>query len=315
MEIPGYKLGGADATFVHRAMDRKQFLLSLAAMPLAGTAMNLHELARITDPLKPGPRMPVFFIGHGSPMNAIEDNSFTQGFQQAAAETPRPQAVLVVSAHWESRGTRVTAMAKPRTIHDFGGFPQALFDVQYPAPGSPELAADVKQLVKGTAVAMDHDWGLDHGAWSVVKHFYPQADVPVLEMSIDRMLSPERHYALAKELATLRDKGVLIIGSGNMVHNLRMVAWDRLEEPFAFDWALEAAARMKQAILSGDHAALIDFHAQGRAFDLAINSAEHFIPLLYALALQGKGEQATLFNDEPVGGSITMTAVRIGNER
>ncbi len=293
-------------------MDRKQFLLSLAALPVAGAAMKLNDLASITEPFKASERMPVLFLGHGSPMNAIEENEFVQGFRKVATAIPRPQAVLVVSAHWETRGTLVTAMQQPRTIHDFGGFPQALFDVQYPAPGSPELAEEVKKSVRSASVGLDHSWGLDHGAWSVVKHLYPKADVPVIQMSIDRMLTPEKHYALAKELAMLRDKGVLIVGSGNMVHNLGMAAWDKLNEAFAFDWALEADDTMKRAISSGDHAPLIDFHKQGHAFDLAINSGEHFLPLLYALALQGKDEQAELFNDKPLAGSLTMTSVRIG---
>jgi 4,5-DOPA dioxygenase extradiol len=293
-------------------MDRKKFLLSLATLPLAGAAMKLTDLTRITEPFKPSARMPVLFLGHGSPMNAIEENEFVQGFRKAAAELPRPQAILVVSAHWETRGTLVTAMERPRTIHDFGGFPRALFEVQYPAPGSPELAAEVKRTITSATVGLDHSWGLDHGAWSVVKHLYPNADVPVIQMSIDYSLKPEQHYALAKELAKLRDKGVLIIGSGNMVHNLGLVAWDKLNESYAFDWAVEARARMSQAIISGDHASLVNFHAQGKAFDLAINSGEHFIPLLYTLALQNKDEQATLFNDKPLGGSLTMTSVRIG---
>ncbi len=274
--------------------------------------MKLTDLDRITGTFAKSERMPVLFLGHGSPMNAIEENEFVQGFRHMGAEVPRPQAVLVVSAHWETRGTQVTAMAHPRTIHDFGGFPQALFDVQYPAPGSPELAEETQRLVKTTEVGLDHHWGLDHGAWSVVKHMYPNADVPVIQMSIDHNMKPQQHYALAQELAALRDKGVLIIGSGNMVHNLRMVAWDRLNDAYGFDWALEASDKMKQAILSGDHKSLIDFHAQGRAFDLAINSSEHFLPLLYALALQGKDEAVSLFNDKPLAGSLTMTSVKIG---
>lgn len=292
-------------------MDRKKFLLSFATLPLAGAAMKLTDLTRITDPLKPSPRMPVLFLGHGSPMNAIEENEFVQGFRKAAAELPRPQAILVVSAHWETRGTQVTAMEHPRTIHDFGGFPKALFEVQYPAPGSPGLAEEVKRSITSTTVGLDHSWGLDHGAWSVVKHLYPKADVPVIQMSIDYSLKPEQHYALAKEIARLRDKGVLIIGSGNMVHNLGLVAWDKLNQSYAFDWAVEARARMNQAILTGDHAPLVNFSGQGKAFDLAINSGEHFIPLLYTLALQGKDERATLFNDMPLAGSLTMTSVRI----
>jgi 4,5-DOPA dioxygenase extradiol len=292
-------------------MDRKKFLLSLATLPLAGAAMKLNDLTRITEPLTSSPRMPVLFLGHGSPMNAIEENEFVAGFRNVGQEVPRPQAVLCISAHWETRGTQVTAMEHPRTIHDFGGFPQALFDVQYPAPGSPELAEETRRLVSSTDVILDQQWGLDHGAWSVVKHLYPNADVPIIQMSIDYTLSPEKHYALAKEIAALRDKGVLIIGSGNMVHNLGMVAWDKLNETYAFDWAQEASDKMERAITTGDHAPLINFHAQGRAFDLAINSGEHFLPLLYTLALQNSDERATLFNAKPVAGSLTMTSVKI----
>lgn len=292
-------------------MDRKKFLLSLATLPLAGAAMKLNDLSNLASTFKPSPRMPVLFLGHGSPMNAIEENEFVQGFRRIAATLPKPQAVLVVSAHWETRGTMVTAMERPRTIHDFGGFPKALFDVQYPAPGSPELAQETKQLITTAEVGLDQSWGLDHGAWSVVKHLYPNADVPVIQMSIDYGLKPDQHYALAKQIAALRDKGVLIIGSGNMVHNLGMVSWERLNEQYAYDWALDASDRMKRAILGGDHTSLIGFRQQGRAFDLAIPTPEHYYPLLYTLALQGKDEQATLFNDKPVAGSLTMTSVRI----
>ncbi|MCO6484041.1 MAG: 4,5-DOPA dioxygenase extradiol [Flavobacteriales bacterium] len=292
-------------------MDRRQFLAALATLPLTLKAMEPRSLRDLGDSLPRSPRMPVLFVGHGSPMNAIEENIFVQGFRQVAREIPKPQAILVVSAHWETRGTQVTAMPAPRTIHDFGGFPRELYEQQYPAPGNPGLAAETQALIHTNTVTLDHGWGLDHGAWTVVKHMYPQADVPVIELSLDRTLQPERHYAMARELATLRDKGVLIIGSGNMVHNLRMVAWDKINEPFVYDWAQEADTRMKQAIRSGDHRPLIDFHKQGAAFDLAINSAEHFLPLLYTLALQGKGEQATLFNDAPLAGSLTMTSVKV----
>ena len=292
-------------------MDRKQFLLSLTALPLTGMAMKLNDLATLGAQFHRSERMPVLFLGHGSPMNAIEENEFVAGFRTIGSTLPRPQAILVVSAHWETRGTLVTAMEHPRTIHDFGGFPQALFDVQYPAPGSPALAEEVKRTITGTPVGLDHGWGLDHGAWSVVKHLYPNADVPVIQMSIDRTITPEKHYALGKELAALREKGVLIISSGNMVHNLGLVAWDRLNEVHAFDWAQDASDRMKRAITTGDHKPLIEFHKQGPAFDLAINSSEHFLPLLYALALQGKDERTVLFNDKALAGSLTMTSVLI----
>jgi 4,5-DOPA dioxygenase extradiol len=294
-------------------MKRRTLLKSLAILPLAGLAMKLSSLNKMTGSLGATGRMPVLFLGHGSPMNAIEENEFVSGFRKTAEELPQPKAILCVSAHWETRGTFVTAMENPRTIHDFGGFPKALYEVQYPAPGSPELAQEVQQTVTKAQIGLDEKWGLDHGAWSVIKHLYPDADVPVIQMSLDRYQPPQYHYELAKELAALRRKGVLIVGSGNMVHNLRMVAWDKLNEAgFAFDWALEASEKMKACMLSGDHRQLIDFRSQGRAFDLAIPTHEHYLPLLYALALQEKDEELSLFNDQPVAGSLTMTSVRIG---
>lgn len=275
--------------------------------------MKLRELNKMTEPLSSTAKMPVLFLGHGSPMNAIEENEFVAGFRRIAKEIPKPNAILCVSAHWETRGTFVTAMEKPPTIHDFGGFPQALFDVQYPAPGSPELAKETKALIKKTEVGLDDKWGLDHGAWSVIKHLYPNADVPVIQMSLDYYQAPQYHYELAQELKSLREKGVLVIGSGNMVHNLRMIAWDKLNaDAFAFDWAMEASEKMKKYILDGDHRQLIDFRSQGKSFDLAIPTPEHYLPLLYSLALKEENEDVSLFNDKAVAGSLTMTSVKIG---
>lgn len=274
--------------------------------------MKLDVLNKMTEPLASTPVMPVLFLGHGSPMNAIEENEFVQGFRRIAQQIPKPNAILCISAHWETRGTFVTAMKNPPTIHDFGGFPQALFEVQYPAPGSPELAQETKGLVQKTIVGLDEQWGLDHGAWSVIKHLYPEADVPVIQMSLDYYQTPQYHYELAKELQALRHKGVLIIGSGNMVHNLRMVEWKRLNETYGFDWAIEANEKMRQYILNDNHQALIDFSKQGKAFQLAIPSPEHYLPLLYTLALKNPNEPVSIFNDKPVAGSLTMTSVRIG---
>lgn len=293
-------------------MNRKKFLQTLALLPAAGIAMKLSSLNKLNEGLEKTERMPVLFMGHGSPMNAIEENEFTRGFRQMGEGIPRPRAILCVSAHWETRGTFVTAMEKPRTIHDFGGFPKALFDVQYPAPGSPELATETQRVVTQTSIGLDEKWGLDHGAWSVIKHLYPKADVPVIQMSLDYGQSAQYHYELARQLSALRDKGVLIIGSGNMVHNLGMVAWDRLNDAdYGFDWALEARAKMNEAILTGDHQKLVNFRNQGREFALSIPTPEHFLPLLYVLGLQAKGETATFYNDKAVGGSLTMTSVRI----
>ncbi|MCB9333852.1 MAG: 4,5-DOPA dioxygenase extradiol [Lewinellaceae bacterium] len=274
--------------------------------------MKLNELNKLTEPFGNTDKMPVLFLGHGSPMNAIEENTFVQGFRKIGSEITKPKAILCVSAHWETQGTHVTAMAAPRTIHDFGGFPKALYEVQYPASGSPEVARETKDLIKKTDVGLDENWGLDHGTWSVVKHLYPDADVPVLQLSLDRYQTPQYHYELAREIAALRTRGVLIIGSGNMVHNLRMVAWDKLnEEDYGYDWALEAREKMKNYILNDNHQELINFKSQGQAFNLAIPTPEHYLPLLYTLALKGEKEQVTLFNDKAVGGSLTMTSLKI----
>lgn len=294
-------------------MDRSEFLRRLAILPITAAAMKLGELGALAETFAPTEKMPVLFLGHGSPMNAIEENEFVQGFRSIAAGLPKPRAILCVSAHWETRGTFVTAMPNPPTIHDFGGFPKALFDVQYPAPGSPTLARETKALVKKTEVGLDDKWGLDHGAWSVIKHLYPKADVPVIQMSLDHYQTPEYHYELARELSSLRRKGILIIGSGNMVHNLGMVAWDKLNAvDYAYDWAREASEKMKRFILEGDHQSLVKFRSQGKAFDLAIPTPEHFLPLLYTLALKDEKDEVSLFNDKAVAGSLTMTSVRIG---
>jgi 4,5-DOPA dioxygenase extradiol len=258
-------------------------------------------------------RMPVLFVGHGSPMNAIEDNQFSSKWKEIGKTLPKPKAILCISAHWETRGTLVTAMEKPKTIHDFGGFPQELFDVQYPAPGSPELARDTKNSVKSAEVGLDQQWGLDHGAWSVIRPMFPDADIPVVQMSLDYTKNPQYHYDLAKELDHLRDKGILILASGNMVHNLRMVAWDKIKDPeYGFDWALEANEKMKKLIETGDHKSLINYSSQGKAFNLAIPSPDHFLPLLYALALKDEKDPVTFWNDTAVMGSLTMTSLTIG---
>ncbi|MCX6220044.1 MAG: 4,5-DOPA dioxygenase extradiol [Bacteroidia bacterium] len=278
--------------------------------------MQLNALNNLAGFTNNTAQMPVLFLGHGSPMNAIEENEFVAGWREAGKTIPRPNAILCISAHWETSGTFVTAMEKPLTIHDFGGFPQKLFDMQYPAPGSPELASNVQKIITKTEVGLDQKWGLDHGCWSVVKHLYPAADVPVIQMSLDYYQTPQAHYDLAKELASLRMKGVLIVGSGNIVHNLGRVAWDKLNEPgFAFDWATEANETMKKFILNGDHKQLIDYKSHGRAFDLAIPTPEHFLPLLYILALKEEHEEVTIFNDQTVVGSLSMTSVKIGASR
>lgn len=261
--------------------------------------------------MDPHVKMPVLFLGHGSPMNAIEENEFVQAFRKLGRDIPKPESILCISAHWETRGTHVTAMPKPETIHDFGGFPPELYEVQYPAPGSPELAQTAKESVSLTEVGLDQKWGLDHGAWSVIRHLYPAADTPVVQMSLDYTKAPEYHYELAKQLGKLRRRGVLIIGSGNMVHNLRLIDWRKLDDEYAFDWAEEAQEKMKNLITEGDHDQLIRARNLGRAFELAIPTPEHYLPLLYTLALRDKDDSITFFNDKPVGGSVSMTSVRI----
>jgi 4,5-DOPA dioxygenase extradiol len=262
-------------------------------------------------------RMPVLFVGHGNPMNAIEENDFSRRWRGLASELPRPTAILCISAHWETEGTRATAMETPRTIHDFGGFPEELYAVRYPAPGSPPLARETRGAVKKTAVGLDTEWGLDHGCWSVLKQMYPKADVPVVQLSLDRTQPASHHYELAKELVPLRHTGVLILGSGNMVHNLRRIAYakngsDPFTTPFGFDWALEANALFKKLIDENRHEELVEYRSLGFAVQLAVPTPEHYLPMLYALALKQSDEPLSLFNDAPVAGSLTMTSFRIG---
>lgn len=276
--------------------------------------MTLKNLEKITSELSNSEVMPVLFLGHGSPMNAIEDNRFVAAFQRLGKELPAPNAILCISAHWKTKGTFVTAMETPPTIHDFYGFPHQLFDVQYPAPGSPELAKQTQALITQTEVGLDTNWGLDHGAWSVIKHLYPEAQIPVIQMSIDYQQPAQYHYNLAKEIASLRQRGILIIGSGNIVHNLRMADYRRLSgDPYGFDWAIEANEQMKDFILNDNHSSLINYEKQGSAFKLAIPTPEHYLPLLYSLALKNDKDKVTIFNDEPVGGSLTMTSVIINH--
>jgi 4,5-DOPA dioxygenase extradiol len=294
-------------------MKRSDFLKLIIPIPLIGATMKLSEWSKLGGELPNTDKMPVLFLGHGSPMNAIEENDFVKGFRTIGSTIPKPKAILCVSAHWETRGTFVTAMEKPKTIHDFGGFPQQLFEVQYPASGSPELAKETQQIVSKTTVGLDQNWGLDHGCWSVVKHLYPNADVPVVQMSLDFQKNPQYHYELAQQLATLRQKGVLIIGSGNIVHNLGMVAWDKLDKPgYGYDWAIETHETVNRYIAAGNHEPIINYSKQGKAMQLAVPTPEHFLPLLYVLGLQEKGEKVTFYNDSLLAGSLSMTSVKVG---
>ncbi|UTW61248.1 4,5-DOPA dioxygenase extradiol [bacterium SCSIO 12741] len=294
-------------------MKRKDFLklmgIGALSLPMLSSMKKLENLSTLFDHSE---RMPVLFLGHGSPMNGIEDNEFVQGFKKQREYLQKPNAIIVISAHWETRGTYVTAVENPRTIHDFGGFPKELYEVQYPAPGHPALAQELGQMIQPeNTVQMDHQWGLDHGSWTVIKPLFPEADIPVLQLSIDYTKPAAYHYELAGQLKKLRERGVLLVGSGNIVHNLGKVAWDKAQENYAYDWAMEASEKSRQWILDGNHKELIDFRKQGRAFDLAIPTPEHYLPLLYTLGLQDNKDQVSIFNDKPLAGSLTMTSVRL----
>jgi len=275
---------------------------------------TLNDLHTITSTFSNTEKMPVLFLGHGSPMNAIEENQFVDGYRNMAKTLPKPNAILCISAHWFTNGTKVTAMEMPRTIHDFGGFPQQLFDVQYPVAGSPELAMETKNLLFPTTVELDEHWGLDHGAWSVIKHLFPDADVPVIQLSIDYTKPPQYHFDLAQKLSALRNKGILIIGSGNIVHNLKLVDFRNFDvDNYGFDWAIEARATINDYLLDGNYQPLIDFEKQSNAFQLAIPTPEHYLPLIYTLGLKEKAEELSLFNDKLVAGSLSMTSVKISS--
>ena len=259
------------------------------------------------------PHMPVLFLGHGSPMNAIEENEFVEGFRSLSQNLPKPSAILCISAHWYTQGTFVTASPKPVTIHDFYGFPKQLFGVQYPAKGHPELAAETVDLLRPETVIADVNRGLDHGAWSVITHLYPKADVPVIQLSIDYTKPASWHFELAGRLQKLRTKGVLIIGSGNIVHNLSLVDFRNINTlDYGFDWAFEAREITNHLILSGNFSGLLDYQKLGRSMQLAVPTPDHFLPLMYALGLRNKQEPIQLFNDKLVAGSLSMTSVIVG---
>jgi 4,5-DOPA dioxygenase extradiol len=293
-------------------MKRSEFLQSLSLLSLFAFPSRLSVFGQWAEHLPNSPRMPLLFLGHGSPMNAIEENEFVAGFRKIALELPTPKAILCISAHWETNGTYVTSMQYPRTIHDFGGFPKKLYEVQYPAPGDPNLANEIMSSIKTTDILADHHWGLDHGAWSVIKHMYPMANIPVLQLSMDRRKDSNFHYTLGRSLSKLRDKGILIIGSGNIVHNLGLVAWNKLNESgFAFDWAAEARSTINSYLIEGNFSPLVDYKKLGKSIQLAIPSPDHFLPLLYCLGGKNQKDSLSLFNDKAVGGSLTMTSVKI----
>nr|WP_174505890.1 4,5-DOPA dioxygenase extradiol [Acinetobacter sp. Marseille-Q1620] len=257
--------------------------------------------------------MPVLFLGHGSPMNAIIENEFTISWKKLGKSLIKPKAILCISAHWiTQKGTAVTAMQKPRTIHDFGGFPQALFDLQYPAEGSKKLAKEVISSIRITKVQADFSWGLDHGTWSILHHMYPEADIPVVQLSLDYGQTALFHYQLGQELRKLRRQGVLIMASGNMIHNLHLIAWEKRHlNEYGYDWAIEANEKMKVALVEKKHRVLLDWQNQGTAFENAIPTPDHYYPMLYVLGIQEPQDQLTIFNDRLVGGSLGMTSFRL----
>lgn len=255
--------------------------------------------------------MPAIFFGHGNPMNALGQNAWTDGWLSIGADVPRPRAILCISAHWYLPATLVTAMSTPRTIHDFGGFPRELFEVVYPAPGDPQLARQVQNLLAPIGAGLDEQWGLDHGTWSVLRHVFPEADVPVVQLSIDETQPPEFHYEIGKLLAPLRDEEVLVIGSGNLVHNLHAYAWGN-HTVAPLNWALRFEERARELLEAGNHGPLINYETLGPDALLAVPTPDHYLPLLYITGLQRDGDQISFPVEGYDGGSISMLAVRIG---
>jgi 4,5-DOPA dioxygenase extradiol len=290
-------------------MRRRPILITLAA-----GALHMSGLGALTSALagfdRRERRMPAVFVGHGSPMNAVEDNDWSRGWARVGAALPRPSAILCVSAHWQTRGVMVTAVDRPPTIHDFSGFPEELHRAAYPAPGSPELARLTREEVKTAAVGLDREWGLDHGTWSVLARMFPRADIPVVQLSLDATRPPTWHYELAADLRGLRERGVLVMGSGNIVHNLRRL--DRRSPRTGLDWALEFDARIKELIDEGDHRAVVDYEALGPAARLSVPTNEHYLPLLYALGVKDGAEPIAYFNDAMAMGAISMRSLVIG---
>ena len=256
-------------------------------------------------------RMPALFLGHGSPMVTLDDNTYTRGWRSLGESLPRPRAILCVSAHWYLPETLVTGNDRPRTIHDFGGFPKPLFDIQYPAPGDPALALEVTKLLSPTVVALDHEWGLDHGTWTVLRHIYPEADIPVIQLSLNRSQDAAWHFELARRLRPLRDDNVLIVGSGNLVHNLRRYDWSGSRgEPFEWAERFESVARGR--MLAADFEPLVDYRKQGTDAMMAVPTPDHYLPLIYVLAQHHDGDRITFPVEGFDGGSMSMLAVQIG---
>lgn len=281
----------------------------MAIAQLTGMS-TLSALEALGNNLAPSQRMPAMFIGHGSPMNAIEDNAYSKSWRDLGKKLQRPQAILSISAHWLTKGTKVTGNSKPKTIHDFGGFPKALFDAQYPAPGSPEFAKATKELVTHSHLQTDDSWGLDHGTWSVLLPMFPAADIPVYQLSLDYDQPPVYHYEIGRQLNKLRDKGVLIIGSGNLVHNLRDIDWSGGNK--VYDWALEFDTKFTEWMDKRDHASVLNYQQLlGKTATMAHPSYDHLLPLFYILGLQQKNEHITYFNEKFDMASISMKSMII----
>ena len=283
----------------------------LAALAQFSGMSTLSALESLGSFLAPSPKMPVVFVGHGSPMNAIEDNSYSQSWKALGKSLPRPQAILSISAHWLTKGTKVTGMSRPNTIHDFGGFPKQLFDAQYPAPGSPEFAELTRKAITYSHIQTDESWGLDHGTWSVLLPMYPAADIPVYQLSLDYDQPPTYHYEIGKQLGKLREKGVLIIGSGNLVHNLGMIDWSGGGK--VYDWAKEFDSKFTGWIDKGDHTSILNYQQLlGKTATMAHPSYDHLLPLFYILGMQEKNEHVSYFNDRFDMASISMRSLQIG---
>ncbi len=285
-------------------MNRRGFIQAIASGVTMMTTRELHAQLSNSKTQK----MPVLFIGHGSPMNAIEDNEYVRTWKVIAGQLPKPKAILSISAHWLTHGTHVLSVPKPETIHDFYGFPEALFKTNYPAPGAPELAERTAKMFASTLVDTTDDWGLDHGTWSVLAQMYPMADIPTYQLSIDTTQAPQKHYELASELRTLRDEGVLIIGSGNIVHNLRMLRFDGAP----YDWAVEFDHQIKTLIEAGDHNAIVEYEKLGPAAKLAVPTNDHYLPLLYTLGVIEKKDSIQFYNEKTDIGSVSMRSVVFG---
>lgn len=291
-------------------MNRKQFIKSFALLPFVTKAMELSELNNLTSGFAATDQMPVLFVGHGNPMNAITDNEYSKTWAGIGKKLNPPKAILCISAHWLTNGTSVTMTEHPETIHDFGGFPDELFKVQYPAPGAKDYAKMAVSEVKSIKVHEDFEWGLDHGAWSVLKNMYPKANIPVFQMSIDYSKPPQYHYDLAKELTVLRTKGVLIVASGNIVHNLGMVSWGDANKKF--DWAIEFDNMVTKSIEDNNPKPLINYQELGTVAKMAHPTNDHYLPLMYTIGLRSKTDNFEFFNTSFDLGSISMRSILFG---